>query len=82
LIRTAMAINSSWDKSAGEYVEMYRYGFLAKQWQAKRRQLVETFTQALAADQPIFAEFFSPGQQEYGDQLDWALRRFLAEQQQ
>ena len=80
LIRTAMAIDASWDKSAEQYVEMYRYGFLAKQWQAKRRQLVETFTQALAADQPIFAEFFSPGQQEYGDPLDWALRRFLAEQ--
>lgn len=38
LIRTAMAINASWDASAAQYVQMYRYGQLAKEWQAQRRQ--------------------------------------------
>ncbi len=78
LIRTAMAINASWDASAGQYVQMYRYGQLAKQWQAERRRLLATFTELLEADKPTFSAFFSSGQQEYADGLDWELKRFLA----
>lgn len=77
LIRTAMSINASWAASAAQYVAMYRYGQLAKQWQAKRRQVVESFVRSLKSEQAIFADFFAPGQQEYADRLDWELKQLL-----
>ena len=79
LIRTAMAIDASWEKSATQYVQMYRYGQMVKQWRAKRQQLVESFTKGLKADEATFADFFRPGQQEYADHMDWELRHFLDE---
>jgi glycogen synthase len=78
LIRTAMAINSSWDASAGQYVEMYQYGLLTKKWQAERRRLIHEFIHELKKDRTTFAEFFIPGQQEYTDRLDWELRQALS----
>ena len=44
MIRAAMAINASWEPSARQYIAMYRYGFLAKQWYKARRKLIEHFT--------------------------------------
>ena len=79
LIHTAMTLNTSWDASAGQYVEMYRYALLFKQWRAKRQQLLESFTRSLKSDRALFSEFFAPGQQEYSDWYDWELKRFLAE---
>ena len=72
-----MSINASWAASAAQYVAMYRYGQLAKQWQAKRRQVVESFVRSLKSEQAIFADFFAPGQQEYADRLDWELKQLL-----
>jgi hypothetical protein len=72
-----MAIDAGWDASAGQYVKMYRYGVLVKEWQIKRRKLLGNFTQSLRQDRAIFAEFFAPGQQEYGDPLDWELKEVL-----
>ncbi len=80
LIRTAMNIDASWNASAGQYVEMYRYGLLVKQWLAARCNLISSFAQSLGEDQPTFTEFFIPGRQEYGDRLDWALKDFLTEE--
>lgn len=80
LLRTAMSLNASWDASAAQYVAMYRYGQLVKQWQAKRHQLVESFAHSLKNDQRTFADFFAPGQQEYADHLDWELKHFLTTQ--
>lgn len=80
LLRTAMSLNASWDASAMQYVAMYRYGQLVKQWQAKRHQLVESFTRSLKNDQQTFADFFAPGHQEYADRLDWELKQFLMAQ--
>jgi starch synthase len=80
LIQTAMAIEASWDASAGQYVDMYRYGRMVKQWQAARRDLIHTFAEALGKEEPIFAEFFIPGHKEYGDKFDWALKHFLTEE--
>ncbi len=80
LIRTAMNIDASWNASAGQYVEMYRYGLLVKQWLAARCNLIRSFAQSLGEDQPTFTEFFIPGRQEYGDRLDWALKDFLTEE--
>ena len=77
LLRTAMAINASWDKSAAQYVEMYRYGQLVKQWKAKRQEWIASFVRSLKSDQPIFANFFAPGYQEYADWFDWELKHFL-----
>jgi starch synthase len=80
LLRTAMSLDASWDASAAQYVAMYRYGQLVKQWQAKRHQLVESFTRSLKNDQQTFADFFAPGHQEYADHLDWELKHLLTTQ--
>lgn len=77
LRRQAMAIDSSWDASASQYVEMYRYGLLAKKWQAGRQQLIEKFALSLKKERELFSRFFMPGQQEYSDRFDWDLKDFL-----
>jgi starch synthase len=77
LIRTAMDINASWDTSASQYVDMYHYGLLVKKWQAERRKLIGKFAKSLKKERDMFSEFFIPGQQEYGDQLDWELKNML-----
>jgi glycogen synthase len=77
LIRTAMAIDASWDASATQYVNMYRYGLLMKQWHAARSGLIQKFIKSLKIDQQMFAEFFMPARQEYGDYLDWELQKAL-----
>lgn len=78
LIRMAMAINASWDDSAAQYVKMYRYGLLDKKWQAERQKLIEKFAKSLGPDRSLFAQFFAPGQQEYGDKFDWELKQALS----
>jgi glycogen synthase len=77
LMQMAMAIDASWQHSAQQYVDMYRYGFLTKQWYKERQKLVKNFTQKLARQRELFATFFMPGRQEYGDRLDWELRAAL-----
>ena len=56
---------------------MYRYGLLAKQWYKERQKLIARFTHALAQERELFATFFTPGRQEYGDRLDWELKAAL-----
>ena len=75
-----MAINASWQSSAQQYLDMYRYGFLTKQWYKERQKLIADFTQELARQRELFATFFMPGRQEYGDRLDWELRAALDRQ--
>jgi glycogen synthase len=77
LVRMAMAINASWDASAAQYVEMYRFGLLDKKWQAERQKLIERFAKSLGPDRSLFAQFFAPGRQEYGDKFDWELKQVL-----
>jgi starch synthase len=77
LIRRAMAIDARWDTSAGQYVQMYQYGLLAKKWHAERRKLAKVFANGLKAKRELFAKFFIPGQEEYGDRLDWQLKKSL-----
>lgn len=77
LMRRAMAINSSWAASASQYVEMYRYGLLAKKWLAGRHQLIEKFARSLKKDRELFGRFFRPGGQEYSDRFNWDLKDFL-----
>jgi glycogen synthase len=79
LRRAAMAVQSSWDASADQYLEMYRYGLLAKKWHAERRRLIAEFLGELDKDRGTFAEFFVPGQREYSDRFDWELKQALEE---
>jgi len=77
LMRTALNIDASWDASAAKYIEMYRYSFIHKQWQAARQQLVDKFTGDLNSNHSLFSEFFIPAKDEYADPFDWALRNAL-----
>jgi glycogen synthase len=77
LIRMAMSLDAGWDASAGQYVDMYRYGLLIKIWQAERQKLIKKFSNSLKANKSLFSEFFIPGLQEYGDAYDWDLKEAL-----
>jgi glycogen synthase len=77
MIRKAMSINSSWDTSTAQYINMYRYGLLVKKWHAERKKLTQTFANSLKDNRELFATFFIPGQAEYGDLLDWQLKEVL-----
>ena len=77
LIRLAMNIDASWDKSANQYVDMYRYGLLAQQWLVERHRLTEKFAKSLKKDRELFAEFFMPALDEYRDNFDWELKNTL-----
>lgn len=77
LRRAAMSIDASWDRSAADYVAMYRYGLLAKAWLGRRRALIDEFSQALGPDRDLFARFFAPAQGYLSDPYDWELKKNL-----
>jgi len=77
LVRTAMKIDASWDASATQYLNMYRYGLMAKRWYFGRHELVRTFMASLRADKEMFTDFFVPALGEYHDALDTDLRKAL-----
>lgn len=77
LIQKAMSIDASWDKSAQQYVDMYRYGFIHKKWSAARKSAVRQFAKTIDDDKELFVDFFTPGYEEYGDRLDWELKQTL-----
>ncbi|MCB9098174.1 MAG: glycogen/starch synthase [Anaerolineales bacterium] len=79
LKRQAMAINASWDRSATQYIDMYRYGFLHKRWITYQHEVVNQFIGSLDDDRKLFNDFFAPGQKEYGDKLDWDLKLALSQ---
>jgi hypothetical protein len=72
-----MKIDASWDASATQYLNMYRYGLMAKRWYSGRHELVRTFMASLSADKEIFTNFFIPASGEYQDSLDSDLRKAL-----
>ncbi len=77
LMRTAMAIDAGWDTSALQYLNMYQYGLLNKQWYAARRTCLEKFTADLRGQRRIFTEFFLPGNPDYSDDFDRELYQTL-----
>ncbi|MFQ5575481.1 MAG: glycogen/starch synthase [Anaerolineae bacterium] len=77
LMKQAMTIDASWDRSAMQYVNMYRYGLLAKKWQAERQKTVARFIKTLKEDGELFADFFVPARHPYSDPLDRALKAAL-----
>lgn len=77
LVQTAMRIDAGWETSAEQYIQMYHYGFLIKDWHKKREKLIHDFIGSLNEDISIFAQFFIPAQNEFGDAFDWQLKRAL-----
>lgn len=77
LIELAMTVDASWDNSADQYVHMYRYGHLVKQWKEKRYEAIGNFIKKLGKDRDLFTIYFSPAQGEFSDDLDWRLRATL-----
>ncbi len=78
LVAAAVEVDASWDTSAGQYVDMYRYGLLVKKWQRERQRLVRRFATSLAGDEKLFLDFFIPGRGAYGEPLDRELKAALA----
>jgi len=60
LVKAAVATDASWDTSAGQYVQMYRYGLAMKDWFAARKRLVKRFARTVVKENPFFADFFMP----------------------
>ena len=77
LIRKAMATDASWDASAGQYLDLYRYGLLVKQWREARRGFLNAFAHSLGSDRPTFTRFFAPKFGPNGDEYDWQLKNVL-----
>lgn len=77
LIQTAMRIDASWETSAEQYLQMYRFGFLVKGWHRKREELIRDFIRSLKEDTGIFSQFFAPARKEYSDAFDWQLKKAL-----
>ncbi len=73
LVQVAVDIDASWDTSAGQYVDMYRYGLWVKKWRKQRQQLVQRFAASLKKDRALFSEFFLPGRGGYSEPLEWEL---------
>ena len=74
-MRAAMATDASWDRSASQYVELYRYGLLAKRW--RRGGSIAEFLKALGEDKDLFRRFLAPGRDEFADLRDLALKQAL-----
>ena len=76
-VRAAMATDASWDKSAAQYVEMYRYGLWFKRW--RRAETLAGFVKELGAEKDLFRRYLAPGRGEYADLRDLALKQALEE---
>lgn len=77
MVLKAMATDVSWDKSADQYLDMYRYGLLVKRWHWGRRHLIDAFLGFLGDELEMVNRFFVPGLKEYGDQYDWCLKEAM-----
>ncbi len=77
LMLSAMAIEASWDKSAGQYIDMFRYGLLNKKWHKQRQLVIEQFINLLGEDKAMFAQFFVPVEYGVNEDLDWQLKTEL-----
>ena len=79
LMNTAMSLDASWDKSAAQYIQMYRFGLQMKRWQAARQKLLTDFAASLGEDNALFTRFFIPAHAEYSDRFNWQLKEILDE---
>jgi glycogen synthase len=67
LIRKAMTLDAGWETSAEQYIDLYRYGVLRKQWSAKRHACIQQFIKDLKTERQLFTTFFSIAQDDYDD---------------
>ncbi len=79
LMRTAMAIDASWDKSTAQYIDMYRYGLQVKDWRRECQNFIPNFVKSLGADKSIFNRFFVHAEEEPGNDWDKRLKTALNE---
>ncbi len=77
LMRAAMSLDTSWQKSAQQYLDLYRFGALACKWRKTRAELIRGFAGKLGNELELFARWFSPAAGEYADNLDWDLKRMV-----
>lgn len=80
LMMTAMRLNTSWSKPAQQYVQMYQYGLLMREWwleKGKPQPNVDGFAAEVKEKAPFFADFFSPV---WGIDLDYQLAEKLRNQ--
>ncbi len=77
LMSAAMAVESSWDASASQYIEMYRYGLLNKKWHQQRQSVIDQFINSLGEDKAMFSKFFVPVERSTNEDLDWQLKESL-----
>jgi glycosyltransferase involved in cell wall biosynthesis len=79
LVHRAMKIDASWAPSAQQYVRIYRYGLLFREWNRKRDSLlksVDTYSKKLLEKEPLFGQLFSPVHQDLFDfRLEEAFKR-------
>ncbi len=79
LVLRAMEIDASWAPSAEQYVRIYRYGLLFREWEKKRESLlksVDTYSRKLVEKESLFGRLFSPVHQDVFDfRLEKAFKR-------
>lgn len=78
LMQKAMSLDATWDKSAEQYIKMYRYGLLVKKWHRQRQKLIDNYLKSVKDERAILQEFFIPAKGGYSSPADWALFQALA----
>lgn len=82
LVLRAMALDAGWERSAEQYLAVYRYGMLFREWEKKRNVLlrsVDTFAAQLLEQDHLFRDLFTPV---HGDILDRRLGAALESRSQ
>ena len=61
IVLAAMNLDSGWEKSADQYINMYLFGFLFRSWQEKKRAIitqVDRYAARLFETHPFFPDFY------------------------
>jgi glycogen synthase len=74
LLRRGMEQDATWDRAAAQYLDLYRYGLLYKDWRRMRRQSLWDFARGANTSQPEFRRYFAPAHAPYDDAYDWELK--------
>ncbi|GAB4238069.1 MAG: glycogen synthase GlgA [Acidobacteriota bacterium] len=77
LMLAAMSLDAGWERAAEQYLAVYHYGMLFRDWRKKRGVLlraVDAYAAKTVEQQPLFADLFAPV---HNDILDLRLQRAL-----
>lgn len=61
LIRSAMSLNSGWERSAAQYIDMYLFGIIYRSWQTKKESVlkqVDRYAMELFRKYPFFPDYY------------------------